>query len=163
MRLAYCDEHFVQSAPYRFVNVIRCATSPDTAFDVISNSEFDEEWFPDFVSAEWKTPPPYGVGSKRLYKLKYMTILEEFLTWERGRRLVFRVSYCSLPIVRRFLENYEIRRDAEGRTEITWQVCYEPNPWLRFLHPLLRPLFAKDFSKAANQLEALLARIEDKR
>jgi hypothetical protein len=87
-----------------------------------------------------------------------MTILEEFLIWERGRRLVFRVNSCSLPILRRFLENYELRPGAERGTEVVWEVCYEPNPWLRFLHPLLRPFFAKDFAKAARQLEALLNR-----
>ena len=50
-----------------------------------------------------------------------------------------------------------MRRGADG-TVIHWQVCYTPNPWARPLHPVLRPLFARDFRKAARQLGEMLDR-----
>lgn len=157
-RLADCDESFLQRAPFRFVNEISCEANPEQTFDVISNSDLESEWFPDFVSAEWKTPEPQGVGSLRLYRLKYMTILEEFLVWDRGHRLVFRLNVCSLPILHRFLENYVISPRPDGGSYLRWEVCYEPNPFLKFLHPVLRPFLARDFRKAARQLQTLLDR-----
>ncbi len=153
------DETFVGAAPCRFLHSISCALPPEGVFDLLVNSDLESEWFPDFVSAEWLTPPPQGVGSLRLYRLKYMTLLEEFLIWERGRRLVFRLNGCTLPILRGFVENYLLAPRAGGGTDLVWEVCYRPNPWLRFLHPVVRPFFSRDFSRAAQQLQALLEKI----
>jgi len=156
--LEECDECFIEKARYRFVNEISSEASITQTFDVVSGSDLESEWFPDFVSAEWKTPEPHGVGSIRIYRLKFMTILEEFLVWDRGHRLVFRLNECSLPILRRFLENYVISPRPDGGSHLRWEVCYEPRPSLRFLHPFIRPFFERDFRKAARQLQALLDR-----
>ena len=162
-RLAECDESFVQKARFRFVHNISSAASTTQTFDIVSSSELESEWFPDFVSAEWKTPEPHGVGSLRIYRLKFMTILEEFLVWDRGHRLVFRLNECSLPILHRFLESYIITPGSRGGSNLRWEVCYEPRPSLKFLHPFIRPFFARDFRRAARQLQALLDREANKK
>jgi Polyketide cyclase / dehydrase and lipid transport len=158
--LAECDESFAKKARFRFVHDISSAASPTQTFDIVAGSDLESEWFPDFVSSEWQTAEPHGAGSVRIYRLKFMTILEEFLVWERGSRLVFRVNECSLPILHRFLENYVITPRPGGGSNLRWEICYEPRRSLRFLHPFIRPFFARDFRKAARQLEALLNRLE---
>jgi hypothetical protein len=156
--VAECDETFIKKVRYRFVNEISTSASANQTFDIVSGSELESEWFPDFVSAEWKTAEPHGIGSLRIYRLKFMTILEEFLVWEHGHRLVFRLNECSLPILHHFLENYIITPRPDGGSNLRWEVCYEPRPSLKFLHPLIRPFFARDFRKAARQLQTLLDR-----
>jgi hypothetical protein len=153
------DEGYVARAPHRFVHRISCSLSPHRAFDVITDPTFDKEWFPDFVSARWETPSPQGVGSLRVYRLKYMTIREEFLVWEPGKRLTFRLNQCSLPMMRCFVENYVLTSRPDGGTDLLWEVCYTPNPWISFLHPLVRPLFARDFVRATDDLRGLLERL----
>ena len=153
------DESYVARAPHRFVHTVSSRLSPSKVFDVITDPAFDKEWFPDFVSARWETPSPQGVGSIRRYRLKYMTILEEFLVWEPGKRLVFRLNECSLPMMRCFVENYVLTPRPDGGTDLLWEACYTPNPWLVFVHPLVRPLFARDFDRAANNLCLLLEKL----
>jgi hypothetical protein len=81
-----------------------------------------------------------------------MTLEEEFLVWEPGRCLVFQVTHTSLPLCRRFAEVYDLSPTPEGHTALAWRIAYEPTPWLRLLHPLLRPLFARDFAVAEERL-----------
>lgn len=150
-KLKKCDISFLRDAPFRFVNSAKFKAESDAVFEVVSNEEHEKHWFPDYAEAYWTTPAPHSVGSTRVYKLSYMTLVEEFIVWERPEQWAFWVSECSLPLVRRFMEHYRISKTPEG-SELEWQVCYEPNPWLRPLHPLLRPFFDRDFRKATANL-----------
>jgi len=154
-----CEPSFTQESRFRFVNQIAVAAKPQQIFEVISDGKLEAEWFPDFKSCEWLTAPPHGVGSIRRYKLTYMTIIEHFTVWEPGQRLVFFLSECSLPLMTRFMEDYTITPLEDGTARLTWQVSYSPTWWLRPLHPILRPYFKHDFSRASANLERLLRRL----
>ncbi|MFH2005881.1 MAG: SRPBCC family protein [bacterium] len=158
-KLAPCDIDFVNTAPWRFFNRTVVSAPPEVVFEVISSSELEKEWFPDFVGAQWLTPEPQRVGSLRRYELTYMTILEEFLVWEPGKRMAFRLNEMSIPLLRRCLEYYSLIPTEDGGTELLWQVCYDPNPLMRPLRPVLDPLFRRDFRKATAQLTALVERL----
>lgn len=157
-KLKSCEESFLETARVRIRNELPTRATPARVFEIITTSDLESEWFPDFVSAEWLTPEPHGVGSLRLYRLKYMRILERFKVWEPGKKLVFELEECSLPIITRFMEHYEITPAADGGSLLVWQVSYQPNPWLAIFYPLVHPMFAADFAKAARQLGALLDR-----
>ena len=88
-----------------------------------------------------------------------MTILENFLVWERGCRLTFRLDACSLPMVTDFIKDYTFASRADGGCGLRWTIAYNPIPSMEFLHPLVGPFFTKDFAKAARQLQALLDRL----
>jgi hypothetical protein len=159
-RLERCDEAFATNAPRRFVNRVSTSLHPDLVFDVVSNIlELEQEWFPDFVSSTWKTPPPHGVGSGRVNRFTYMTVEEDFLVWERGRRLVLRLTECSLPMLSAYVEDYQLERRDDGGTELTWVICYRPLPLIALLHPIVWPFFERDFKRAAERLDRLFTRL----
>lgn len=159
-QLEKCDVTFLVEAPGCFVNRVSTVLAPELVFDVVSNIlGLEQEWFPNFLSMTWKTPPPHGVGSAREYKLKYMTLAEDFLIWQRGKRLVLRVTQCSLPMLSAYLEDYQLKERPDGGTDLIWKVCYRPLPLVAMLHPVLRPVFARDFKRATQGLDRLFTRL----
>ena len=148
-KLRECAVDFVNTARWRFFHRLELPAPPEVVFEVISSSELEREWFPDFVRAEWLTPEPQGVGARRRYELSYMTLMEEFIVWEPGKRMAFWISECSLPMLSRCMEYYSLIPTADGGTELLWQVCYDPQPLLRPLRPVLHPFFEADFTEGA--------------
>lgn len=153
-----CDEAFASRVQpqHCYENRVLLAAEPEEVFDVVAGliPGAEAQWFPNFKSAQWLSPPPHGVGSIRDYRLTYMRAVEQFLVWERGRRLVFSVSGLSLPLLRRFLEYYEFERIDPGHTSLRWRVCYEPRSFMMTLiHPIVRPMFARDFREATANLK----------
>jgi hypothetical protein len=159
MRVQPCSADFAESASFQFVNSAVLAGSPEDVFGVVSSIEHEANWFPDFSRASWRTPEPPGAGAIRDYRLTYMSLVEHFTVWEPGSRLTFWVSECSLPLVRRFMEDYRLSAEGEDRTLLRWTVAYEPLPVLRPLHPILRPYFGRDFRRATANLTAYCERL----
>lgn len=153
-KLQPCPSDFAQAAKFTFDNEAILAGSPEQVFDVVSSIDHERSWFPDFKDAHWVTPEPPGEGATRDYRLTYMRLMEHFTVWRRGEQLTFWVSECSLPLVRRFFEDYTFSAAENGRTKLRWRVAYEPNRILQPLHPLVRPFFARDFRKATANLVA---------
>lgn len=150
-RLASCPPDFAVRPPFSFDHRLTLAGTPEQVFDVVTSVEHESQWFPDFREAHWLAEP--GVGAVRDYRLAYMRLLEHFTVWEPGRRLEFWVSQWSIPMLRRFLESYRFEPRGSSHTEMFWRIAYQPLWYLRPLHPIVRPMFARDFRKAARQLE----------
>jgi hypothetical protein len=157
-----CTPDFSRTAPFYFEHDFCVRLPPEIVFDFIAQGS-DETWFPNFKSCRWISAEREGVGSIREFRLSYMRLLEHFSVWQRGERLAFWVSECSLPLMTKFMEDYRFERLADGSTRLLWRSCYTPNPWIRFLHPLLRPFFARDFRKAAVNLSQVLERLARER
>jgi hypothetical protein len=155
-RMQECAPDWIDKAPFLYQHTIRLPFDPERAFDLVVDPRFEAEWFPNFRSARWHGTP--GVGAVREYQLSYLRLIERFTIWRRGERFSFWVSSSSLPLTRRFQEDYVFRADGTGAI-VNWRVGYEPDEFLRPLHPILRPFFAQDFRTAADQLTKLGARL----
>lgn len=151
-RLSNCPPDFVDTAPARFEMRADLAGTPEQVFEVVSSIEHEAHWFPDFKQAHWASDGPPGAGATRDYRLSYLRLIEQFTVWKPGEHLVFWVSACSLPLVSRFLEDYRFHPNSQGGTHMYWRVAYQPLTAVRPLHPLIRPLFARDFRKATANL-----------
>jgi hypothetical protein len=150
---------YLDTAPFSFDNAFETRASPERTFDALVDIEAEREWFPDFSHAEWMTAEPHGVGSLRDYALTYLRLTEHFVIWDRGARVAFVVTEASLPLCSAFAEDYRLTPTDDGGTRVVWRVLYTPHPRAAFLHPVLRPVFARDFRIAARQLAAYCDRI----
>lgn len=145
----------LENAPSSFRFEFVVSASPVEAFDYTADLETEHEWFPDFVRGEWQTPEPHGVGSRRYYETKDVSLYEHFLIWDRGEHLAFVGAKSNLPIISTFAESYRFTQEGD-RTRVVWLITYTPKGWVKPLEWLIRPYFRKTFATAAAQLEARL-------
>jgi len=60
-----------------------------------------------------------------------LVLHERFIVWEEGRRQTFGVEEASLPLFRRFGEDYLVEPVDENRSRFTWTIAAEPTPGAR--------------------------------
>lgn len=155
-----CSASFHSDAEFAFESRLSVRASATELFWAVADDAREAEWFPGFQSVAWLTPAPHGVGSERIYELDFLRIHERFTVWREGRELTFELRAMSLPIVRRFQENYLITPRADGGADMRWTVAYEPRPSLRRMQPLMHDAFKADFREAARGLARMLGAIE---
>ncbi|MEO8796730.1 MAG: SRPBCC family protein [Polyangiaceae bacterium] len=142
----------------RFTNRAKLACSADEAFELLSDTAQLPRWVHDCTGCQWTTSPPYGVGSTRDVVLKGgLTVHEEFLAWEPGERLTFTVTGMTIPLLRRMVEDFRLRRVSAATCELEWTVHYEPRTIAKLILPIARPRFVALFERSAQNLEKLVA------
>lgn len=151
---------WMDDPPASFDNRFTAPQSPEDVFDIVVDPAHEAAWFPDFRAATWQGGGPPGAGSRRDYRLSYLRLDEHFLVWERGRRLHFEVLASSLPLTRRFAEDYRFSPGPDGGTVVDWRVGFQPSAVTWALQPVLVPYFAHTFRVAARQLQAYLAGLD---
>ncbi len=126
--------------------------SPREVFEVVAGKD-EEIWFPNFKSMRWLDPErKQCVGARREYAVHGLTMVENFTVWEPGERLCFYMSSMSIPYCSRFMEHYEMAPRADGRTALTWRICFESSAWFRPAFAIVRHYFEQDFERAASNL-----------
>jgi len=96
----------------------------------------------------WTSPRPFGVGTTRTANaLGGANVLHErYFLWEEGRRMAFYVVEASVPLFRRFAEDYVVEPTSDSSCRFTWTIAIEPRPAARLGSPvnkrLLETLFA---------------------
>jgi hypothetical protein len=116
----------------------------------------------DFVpgfsrSSHWLTQTPEGVGSVRRVTAGGLTIDEEVLVHEVGRRWGFRVISAPLPLAKGLVEDY-VLEDAPGGCILHWSV----GAWPYGPPALARPVVTAAFTFLANRLSAGLEKVAGK-
>lgn len=159
-KLAPCDETFFEAPPFGWDFDFEVAGSCQRVFAVLTEGNLEREWFPNFVSSTWLGEA--GPGVEREFCMTYMRIIEHFVEYEPGSRLRFYLTSATLPLLKRFAEEYELTALGPQRTRIRWRIGYEPHPFMAWAHPVLRPHFDKDFNTAVKRLTAYLARVADR-
>ena len=135
------DEEFLDRAPM----VLRDAIDvPRSAAYVWADLTGDRalHWCRIINDVSWTSGKPYGVGTTRTVKsLAGTNVLHErFFRWEEGRRHSFYVEEASVPLFRRFAEDYLVEPTSADACRFTWTIASEPKRGARPGSPLNRML-----------------------
>ena len=140
-QLQPADATFFDSAPQKFVGEFDIARpASEVWLDLVRDKSLDHCRV--LTGAQWTSPRPFGVGTTRTARaLGGANVLEErFFAWEEGRRMAFTAERSSMPLFKRFAEDYVVEPDG-AETLFTWTVAIEPKDAYRLPVKVLAPAF----------------------
>ena len=145
-KLQPVDETFFETAPSRFVETFEIAQPVSAVWaEMVADGALS---FCRVVSgAKWTSPRPFGVGTTRSMPVLFgaLVVDETYFRWEEGRRQSFFVDSASLPLFRRFAEDYVFEETAPTTSRLTWTIAVEPHPAARPGAPVNALLFKSMF------------------
>ena len=113
-------------APLRVEARAESAASPDAVFAVLADHEHWPEWFPRVREVTVLGEQREGVGARRRVALRGMTVDEEFIAWDPGKRWAF-TGYESRPrFTRALVEDCVLTPLPGGGTGITYTMYMDP-------------------------------------
>jgi len=141
------DEHFFESAPHVFRYQKRFAAPPDKFWEQLTSDTSVAAWGPAIKKVTWTSPRPFGVGTTRDVTAPGGAVMRErYFRWDEGRRHSFAVYESSLPLFKRFAEDYIVEPDGAD-TLFTWVLAIEPKPAfavpLKILAPAVKAVFGR--------------------
>ncbi len=140
--LAYFD-----SAKTRFVTTVELDCTPERLFDIFEDADSWPIWVNSIQRVEWTSPKPYDIGTTRtVYMSGNLEAYEEFIAWERGKRMAFKFVGASKDNIEVFGEDYIVEDLGNGRCRLTWIVVMEPKGLGKYFIRLGKPLMAKMFA-----------------
>lgn len=144
-------------APYVIRNEAELDAPPDRVFAIWADLDQWPKWFPDIRGGVWQTPPPHGAHSRRDVTLTLLSVREQFLAWEPGRRFAFTMTASSLPLARSIVEEYRLEPLDGGRSRFVWEVRFDLRLPLVPASPLVRLVFGKMFRDATAGLKSYVS------
>lgn len=128
---------FVDSAPARYVNSVLIEATPAQVWAALEDAAAWPRWAKAIRHVEWTSSPPFGVGTTRTVRMAgRMTVAEEFIVWEPGRRMGFRFNEASMNGVSAFAELYTLEEVSPGRTRVSWVMAMRPKGVSRAIVPI---------------------------
>jgi Polyketide cyclase / dehydrase and lipid transport len=114
-----------ETAPYRRVHPLDLPVPVERVWAGLAASR--PMWWCRALSAvEWTSPRPFGAGTTRQATvLGVVKLYERFVQWDEGRHMRFELTGASVPLFRRFGEDYLLEPTATG-CRFTWTFAYEP-------------------------------------
>jgi hypothetical protein len=125
-KLKTADEDFQRSAPQRQVAVFEIPQPADRVWTALTSDD-TLSWCRALAGVTWTSPRPFGVGTTRTVtaRPRALALKEVYFRWDEGRRNSFYVSEATLPLFRRFAEDYLIEEISPSRCRFTWTVASE--------------------------------------
>jgi uncharacterized protein YndB with AHSA1/START domain len=135
------DISFVDTAAHRFESVVEINATPEKIFDAFEDADAWPVWALPITNVEWTSPKPFHVGTTRtVTMIGNMVGEEEFIAWERGKRMAFRFNRASSNTTKAFAEDYRVEQLDPGRCRVTWIMAIEPGGAGKATMPLAAPL-----------------------
>jgi hypothetical protein len=130
--LQSCDEGFFETAPARYVAAMDVPLPADRVWADLTSDE-TLAWCRAVSRVTWTSPRPFDVGTTRSVRLRgrLLVVDERYFRWDDGRRKSFCVVGASLPLFRRFAEDFVVEAIAPGSSRLTWTIAAEPFPATR--------------------------------
>ncbi len=154
---------FLEQSPNVFLSEEVVRATPEQIFDVFEDANAWTVWAMPIQKVEWTSPQPYGIGTTRsVHMMGGLIGYEEFVAWERGKRMAFTFVGASKPATEKFLEDYRVTDLGDGRCRVQWYMALEVKGFSRHLsfltRPIMRALNRRMFRKFKNYTEAYALR-----
>jgi hypothetical protein len=136
-KLKPVDEQFLASAPQRQVAVFEIPQPAARVWEALTADD-TLNWCRAISGVNWTSPRPFGEGTTRTVRtpLGALVLKEVYFRWEDGRRKSFYGSEATLPLFRRFAEDYLVEEVSPTSCRFTWTVASEAPPAARPGNPL---------------------------
>jgi Polyketide cyclase / dehydrase and lipid transport len=152
------DADFLTSAPHVFRYEKRYAATPEQVWASLTSDESIAAWGPAIKSVTWTSPRPFGVGATRdVVAPGGATMRERYFHWDEGRNHSFYVYESTLPLFKRFAEDY-IVEPSGNQTRFTWVLAVEPKNAMRLPVKVLAPLLKIGFGRIPASGESYFAK-----
>jgi hypothetical protein len=137
-----CDEGFFAAAPARYVAAMNIPRPTEQVWAELTSDD-PLAWCRMIAGITWTSPRPLGVGATRTARAAFgaLVLHERFFRWEEGRQKSFYVLEASLPLFRRFAEDYLVEETSPSSCRFTWTIAAEPRPAARPGAPLNALIF----------------------
>ena len=117
--------------------------TPNQIFDVFEDEESWTVWAPPIQKVEWTSPRPFRVGTTRTVSMMGGIVgYEEFVEWERGKRMAFTFVRCSKKDPEKFLEDYRVTDLGDGTCRVEWYMAMENRGGPHWSEMITRPVMS---------------------
>lgn len=141
------DDDFLTSAPHIFRFEKRFAAPPSKVWESLVSDESLTAWSPMIKELTWTSPRPFGVGTTReVLPLGGPRTRERYYRWDEGHSHAFYATESTMPLFRRFAEDYIVEPDGDG-TKFTWVMALEPKSALSLPLKALAPAMKLAFGQ----------------
>ena len=125
-KLTPSDEAFLDSAPQRQVGVFEIPQPATRVWEQLTAPD-TLSWCRMLAGVTWTSPRPFGAGTTRTVRTlgSVLVLKEVYFRWEEGQRKSFYVSEATLPLFRRFAEDYLVQATSDSSCRFTWTVASE--------------------------------------
>jgi uncharacterized protein YndB with AHSA1/START domain len=127
---------WISRAPVSVTSSRRISASPERVWDAIADHERWPEWFSPVTKVE-VLGRGEGIGGRRRVHIGRVSVEEEFLAWEPGRRFAFTVTHARWPGLKAMVEDVRLEPDGTDATTVTYTQALEP-AGAAVLGPVLR-------------------------
>ena len=146
-QLEPADADFIETAPHVFTYQKRFAAPPDKVWEQLTSDTSLAAWGPAVTRVTWTSSRPFGIGTTRdVVTPGGATMRERFFRWEEGRRKSFAVYESTVPLFKRFAEDYVVEPDGDD-TLFTWVVAIEPKDVLSLPFKVIAPAVKAAFGQ----------------
>ena len=118
---------WARTAPFQASGHARSTAPPEVVFAVLAEHDRWPEWFPN-VKEVTVLGSAEGVGARRRVRVPGLTVDEEFIEWEPGRRFAFTGTDAKPAVFTSLVEHCALEPTDDGGTDITWTMCAAPRP-----------------------------------
>jgi uncharacterized protein YndB with AHSA1/START domain len=141
------DDDFLTSAPHIFRYQKRFAAPPEKVWESLTSDDSLTAWSSMIKELTWTSPRPFGVGTTReVLPSGGPRVHERYFRWDEGHSHAFYVYESSLPLFRRFAEDYIVEPDG-AETVFTWTMAFEPKGALALPFKVLAPAMKAGFGR----------------
>ncbi|MEW2137569.1 SRPBCC family protein [Streptomyces sp. NPDC005409] len=116
------------------------------------------QWYANITSADWRTPPPVGVGSRAAFVARFLgrtlAYTYEVTAYEPGRRMVMRTQEGPFPMETTY--TWEPYGDAADHTRMTLRNRGEPSGFASLGATVMAAAMRRAQQKDLAALKALL-------